>query len=159
MKAPAGYRAEYAGKHFETGRNDKEYNSLYCGGGLQDYQVADIYIKLKDGSIQRLIEFPEAKAQKWVAELPTELRDFSVAEYTGGGLAQKSYRVDGENSLAFHNGKLVTCIITERRPSTSPFFNVQVGASADGEFLSFPISHEDLVRVFGKPTNMRKLTD
>jgi len=55
----------------------------------------------------------------------------------------------------FHEGKLVRCAI-DPGASESPFEHVEIGKSAGGEFLSFPIKRKDLVRVFGEPARIKE---
>jgi hypothetical protein len=143
------YWAHYTDKAFRGSQN--EFDEVYTGNRNRNYKVAAIYLKLKDGTVHKLPDFPESKAREWVMQKPEVVRDTSLAEYTDiNGKALASYNIDGLSIFVFHEGKLVGCGITGTM-SESPLTGIQIGLTADGEFVPFPIRREDLERVFGKP--------
>jgi hypothetical protein len=154
------YLLEYPTAQFRGGR-EKVYG--FSSGGLKDkyrandYTIIDMYLKLSDGSIIKLGDLSEEMVREWVAKKSEALRDKSVLELTDQkGMKANMYDIDGYNCLFFRDGKLVECHISGPL-SVGPLSSVQIGRTADGEFLSFPISREDLLRTFGEPTEIRKV--
>lgn len=149
-KPQGPYWAKYTDKSFAGGHD--RFSEVYTGGRSLGYKIAPIYLRFPDGNSVKLSDLAEETVRNWVSKKePEALRELSMGKYTDpGGVTLMSYDVDGNCKFTFHEGKLAGCVVTGLL-TESPLAGVQVGPSADGEFLSFPISREDLVRVFGKP--------
>jgi hypothetical protein len=148
--------AEYPSAQFHCS-HDKCY-SLYTGGHNNSYQIIDIHLRFEDGKTARLREITEDTARKWVASKSEPLQKASVREVTDRkGIKRTEYDLDGHHWLSFRDGKLVDCHIGGPL-DRGPLKGVQIGTSADGEFLAFPVSREDLVRILGQPRDVRKAT-
>jgi hypothetical protein len=148
------YWFHYSDKAF-SGSKETCYE-LYSGNSSRGYKVAPIYLKFSDGRVAKLSDLTEDTVREWIAQKSEVLRDRSVSRYTDlKGLAVTNYDVDGVSRFVFHDGKLVGCGINGSM-THGPFVGLQVGPGVDGEFISFPISREDLSRVFGEPERIVK---
>lgn len=143
------YWAHYPDKSFSGSK--EMFFELYTGNDHRQYKVADLYLKLNTGDKVKLADISQETAKQWVMQKSDVLRDSSVMNYTDfDGVKLTGYNVDGISILVFRDGKLVGCGINGKM-SHGPFVDVQLSSSKEGEFLSFPISREDLIREFGKP--------
>ncbi len=149
-KISYGMWAEYNDKSFR-GTPDS-FREIYLGGERCSDKIAPMWLKLKDGEVVELGTLQEDRVRLWDIDVRMG-RDSPGSNTTIYQLQDAQYYRLGENrsgsSFTFLKQRLVACVI--RESTDNPLAGVQVGPSATGEFLSLPISREDLIRVFGKP--------
>jgi hypothetical protein len=153
------YSADYKDKRFEGGvKKDGTIKFWdFASGGPADEPLADVYLRFSDGSVVPLKEMSEDVAKTWALRFQGDAITKAITEMKGGReQPYTDYRVDEMSSLSFRNGKLIWCIVGPKPIEASPFKDVGIGPTAEGPFVSLPVSREDLVRVFGKHGPIKK---
>lgn len=145
------YQLEYPRAQFRGDR--KTVDSFSSGNEKYQYEIMEMYVRLKDGTIFKLGDLKEEKVRSWVAQNLTTASEKSITDLNE--LPATVYMVDGYNGFVFRDDKFVGCHLTGNVMS-GPMAGAQIGATADGEFFSFPIPREDLFRAFGEPTHIRR---
>lgn len=152
-KVASGIAARYPNLKF-VGDSDT-FSEVYSGYEKSHVKVAPLWLRLKDGEVIELATISEDRVRLWDYHVRNGT-DFPGAHTVGGGSPEKRiYGVDlgtGGATFTFVDGRLRSCCL--RESYRSPLEGVQIGPSKTGEFLSFPIKHEDLIRVFGKPDSI-----
>lgn len=149
-KISNGTWAEYNDKEF---RGTPEYfREVFLGGERCNDKIAPIWLKLKDGEVIELATLQEDRVRLWDIDVRRG-RDYPGSHTSFHETQKAQYFSLADNrsgaSFTFVKQRLVACVI--RDSADSPLAGVQIGPSATGEFVSLPISREDLIRVFGKP--------
>ena len=159
MRGEPYYVAEYPDKSFIWHR-DRQIHDMDTGGEDRGYKIADVYLKLRNGSIIKLSDISEETARSWVWATNEWERREQIGSYVNGdGIEINYYEIDGHfgTTFRFRDGRLADAHIAGGVPDESPFADVQIAPRADGEFLSFPMDPDDVTRVFGKPDSIRKI--
>lgn len=157
-KISGGWWAYYPGMAFHG--DPDTFISFYTGNEKYNFQIAPVWIRLKDGEIIELSKLPEERAREWEVQKRKQQGDAFVTgiDNEGIGVSKTLHFSTGINgsgcSFVFSEGRLISCAI--RTAPDSELDGVQIGNSQDGEFLSFPIRRDDLIRVFGKPTKIEE---
>ncbi len=149
-KISDGIWAEYNDKEFRG--TAESFREIYLGGERCNDKIAPMWLKLKDGEVIELATLQEDRARSWDLDV-RKGRDFPGSNSAIYRLQDATMYCLGERlsgaSFTFLKQRLVSCVI--RDSADSPLAGVQIGPSSTGEFISLPISREDLIRVFGKP--------
>ena len=118
------------------GPSRSEYTSLSTGHARSGGSgIVDIYVKLEDGKVYRLRELPEEVA----AGLSKEL----TAGRTSVGEGPGTYYLGTNTILQYQGGELYYVILAGE--------DISVSGSADGPFLSFPLTARQIRDLFGEP--------
>jgi hypothetical protein len=151
------YSANYPDKWFQGGvKEDRTIKFwVFASGGPEDESLADVFLRFPDQNVVRLKDLSEDTAKTWALDFSS----YAVTEVQGRrNNPYTRYRIDESSSLSYRNGKLIRCIVAPKpNDASSPFKDVEIGPASDGPFVAFPISQEDLVRVFGKPDAIEKI--
>ena len=137
---------------FSGSRDNLDY--FWVGGEPRGYVVKDIYLRDAEGKVHNLASLTEETALAWVDRY-TRGRDRAVDQ--GGSGPHKNatfYLFSDRTTLVFHDGRLIDACI-QNLPD-GPFKGLEVGPTADGEFVKIPAKYEDVVRVFGEPNKEPK---
>jgi hypothetical protein len=148
-KRPAGFFVRFPNCSFSG--NGREFNTFWVGGEPRGFQVHDVFIRDAEGNVHDLALLSEETAQAWVDKYtPESLRERAVDQGRRDMFEDaKVYRFPGRSLLFFHQGKLIDASFVNAE--RSPFENLEVGRSADGEFVKMPVTREEMIRVFGEP--------
>ncbi len=149
-KISNGTWAEYGDKAFRG--TPGRFSEVYLGSDKCGNVIAPMWLKLKDGEVIELATLQEDRVRTWDVDIRNGV-DYPgshsvVYQHQDATIYRLGEQLSG-SMFIFAKQRLITCVILES--SDSPLAGVQIGPSAKGEFLSFPISREDLIRVFGKP--------
>ena len=128
-----GSEAVYKDMVFGVGKSG-EYSSFHTG--TDQRAVASIYVRRPGNKVA--FHFPQITEDQ-VAELWPNASSKNLAGeivYSRGG--------NLDSNFGFAQGKLVAC-------SLNSIADLEIGPSANGEFISFPAKQRDVHRIFGKP--------
>lgn len=140
---------------FSLSGDGKHFNMLWVGGESNDFEVDDIYIRLHDGKTHNLRLLTEDNAKEWIAREPNPtVRELTVGEGKRAGMDATFYEFSGNNLLIFHQGKLIDGCLSNM--PASPFTDLEVSLSPEGEFVKLPLAKEEMVRLFGKPKSIEE---
>lgn len=155
-KVSYGTAVKYTNMEFTGDPN--VFRAFYTGFKANQFRIAPVWMRLKDGETIELSSISEGRVRSWDYQVRNGTDSPGSHTLPGSNPEERMYGVDlgtGGATFTFIDGRLSSCCI--RESYQTPLEGVQVGPSKAGEFLSFPIRREDLIRVFGKPNSVGEI--